>query len=283
MITCNLMGGLGNQIFQIFATISYAIKTRNWFKFTNEKKLGSGNVTIRNTYWDSFFSRLNHFTTNEFPQMHIVREIDFTFNELPLHEIVNNNVMIYGYFQSYKYFESNYEIICRMIGLEKMKVELLKKMNYDMAFLSNVISMHFRIGDYKKIQHVHPIMTKEYYFRCLNHIQTLCNIQDIKLTIMYFCEDVDISDVHEVISYLSENFPQLTFIRGENNLEDWEQMLLMSCCHHNIIANSSFSWWSAYFNSWEDKIVCYPSVWFGQSAPHDTRDLCPPEWEKILA
>ena len=283
MITCNLMGGLGNQIFQIFATISYAIKTRNWFKFTNVKSLGSGSTTVRNTYWDSFFSRLNHFTTNEFPQMHIVREKDFTFNELPLHELVNNNVMISGYFQSYKYFEPNYEIISRMIGLDQMKAELLKKMNYDLAFLSSVVSMHFRIGDYKPIQHVHPIMTKEYYFRCLNHIQMICNSQDAKLTIMYFCEDVDISDVHEVISYLSERFSQLTFIRGENNLEDWEQMLLMSCCHHNIIANSSFSWWSAYFNSWEDKIVCYPSVWFGPSAPHDTRDLCPPTWIKITA
>jgi hypothetical protein len=126
-------------------------------------------------------------------------------------------------------------------------------------------------------------MTKEYYFRCLNYIKTIYNNQNNKLTVMYFCEDVDINDVNEVILYLSERFPQLSFIRGDNNLEDWEQMLLMSCCHHNIIANSSFSWWSAYFNSWEDKIVCYPSIWFGPSAPHDTRDLCPPEWKKILA
>jgi hypothetical protein len=100
---------------------------------------------------------------------------------------------------------------------------------------------------------------------------------------MYFCEDVDISDVNEVISYLSKIFTKLEFIRGENNLEDWEQMLLMSCCHHNIIANSSFSWWSAYFNSWEDKIVCYPSVWFGPSVQKNTKDLCPPNWTKILA
>ena len=76
-------------------------------------------------------------------------------------------------------------------------------------------------------------------------------------------------------------FPKHTFIRGKNILEDWEQMLLMSCCHHNIIANSSFSWWSAYFNFHPDKTVCYPSVWFSDSANIDTRDLCPSSWNKI--
>ena len=55
MITCFLMGGLGNQIFQIFATISYSIKTRNEFKFLNLKILTDGFNTPRNTYWDSFF------------------------------------------------------------------------------------------------------------------------------------------------------------------------------------------------------------------------------------
>jgi hypothetical protein len=281
MITCNLMGGLGNQIFQIFATISYAVKTRQQFKFTDAKTLGNGSVTIRNTYWDTFFSRLKSFTSYELPQMKVIRETNFTFNELPVDEMLNNNILLYGYFQSYKYFESNYETICRMIGLEQMKDVLLTKIKYDLNFLSQTISMHFRIGDYKKIQHVHPIMTKEYYQNSLNYI--LSKVSNTKLTIMYFCEDVDISDVNEVISYLSQQFPELEFVRGPNELEDWEQMLLMSCCHHNIIANSSFSWWAAYFNSWEDKIVCYPSVWFGPSARHDTKDLSPLKWRKILA
>jgi len=284
MITCNLMGGLGNQIFQIFATISYAIKSRNQFKFTNAISLGSGTTTVRYTFWDSFFSRLKFFTTDKFPEMHIIREKDFTFNELPIYEMINpsRDVMIHGYFQSYKYFQSNYEIICRMIGIEQMKDELLKKLNYDLTFLNNVISLHFRLGDYKKLQHFHPIMTKEYYFRCLYFILKKYN-KDEKLTVMYFCEDDDLNEVQITISYLSEKFPQLTFIRGENTLQDWEQMLLMSCCHHNVIANSSFSWWSAYFNSWADKIVCYPSVWFGETANINTKDLCPLNWTKILA
>ena len=77
-------------------------------------------------------------------------------------------------------------------------------------------------------------------------------------------------------------FPLCKFIKSDQSIEDWKQMLMMSCCRHNIIANSSFSWWSAYFNSHTDKIVCYPSQWFGPNLAHnDTRDLCPDSWKKI--
>ena len=62
------------------------------FKFINAKTLGSGATTIRTTYWNSFLSRLKYFTTNEFPKLHIIREKDFTFNELPIDEMINNNI-----------------------------------------------------------------------------------------------------------------------------------------------------------------------------------------------
>jgi hypothetical protein len=98
---------------------------------------------------------------------------------------------------------------------------------------------------------------------------------------MYFCEDVDIADVMAIVDRLMSKYPEYKFVRGENTLADWEQLLLMSCCHHNIIANSSFSGWAAYFNPNKDKVVCYPSVWIGEVARNDTRDLCPPEWVRV--
>ena len=287
MITCNLMGGLGNQIFQIFATISYAIKSRNEFKFLNVNTLGGASTTIRNTFWDSFFSRLKPFLIESVPQsIHIIREKDFTFNELPVYEMLGHDTLIFGYFQSYKYFEDNYPIISRLIDLEKMKKNIKDKIEglYNNLNLQNCISMHFRIGDYKKIQHVHPIMTKNYYYKALNFIKNNYFNSKFKYTVIYFCEDSDLEDVNSIIDYLQEEFKEhklFDFVRGENSLSDWEQLLFMSCCHDNIIANSSFSWWAAYFNSWEDKIVCYPSTWFGPSAPHNTKDLCPNSWHKI--
>lgn len=279
MITCNLMGGLGNQIFQIFTTISYAIKSRNKFKFLNVSTLGSGSTTIRNTFWNSFFSKLQPFLIDNISQpIHVIREKDFTYNELPIYEMVGRDCLIYGYFQSYKYFHENYEIICRIIGLGKMKDELLKKLNLNDEYLKNCVSMHFRLGDYKKIQEFHPLATYEYYRNSLNFIK---NKTSETYNILYFCEDIDIDDVMITINRLEKEFPQYIFIRGENILEDWEQMLFMSCCHHNIIANSSFSWWAAYFNFWPDKIICYPSIWFGEKANNNTKDLCPKEWNRI--
>jgi hypothetical protein len=273
------MGGLGNQIFQIFATISYAIKSKNQFKFLNVPSLGGGSSTMRYTYWNSLLNRLKIFLIDNYPQpIHVIREKDFTFNELPIDETIERDCLLYGYFQSYKYFDENYEMICRIIGLAKMKQDLIQKLNLNDEYLKSCVSMHFRLGDYKKLQDYHPLATYDYYKHSLIFIK---EITTTSYNILYFCEDNDIDDVMITINRLEIEFPQYKFIRGDNTLEDWEQMLFMSCCNHNIIANSSFSWWGAYFNTLNDKIVCYPSVWFGPKAGHDTKDLCPPEWKKI--
>jgi hypothetical protein len=277
------MGGLGNQIFQIFTTISCAINYRIQFKFLNIETLGGGSTTIRYTFWNTFFNKLKPFLIDNISikPTNIIKEKDFTFNKLDINENINEDIMLHGYFQSYKYFQENYQITTRLIGLQKMKDNLLSNLNLNDNLLQNIVSLHFRIGDYKNKEHAHPIMTKDYYLTALNNIK-LMNSKN-NYTVFYFCEEPDINDVIKIINYLQEIFKDYNFVRGGKELDDWEQMLLMSCCHHNIIANSSFSWWSAYFNSYKDKIVCYPSIWFGPSTSNNTNDLFPPEWIKITA
>ncbi len=279
MITCNLMGGLGNQIFQIFATISYAIKSKSPFKFMNVESLGGGSTTVRNTYWNTFFSNMRPFLMSSMPAVTVIRESGFPYNELPVREMINRDILIYGYFQSYKYFKDNYDVICRMIGINKMKEALLLKLDLSNDYMENTISMHFRIGDYKKIQEFHPLATYGHYERSLQYLQTQNPTK--QFNVLFFCEDVDYDEVTVTIDKLTVKFPSYNFTRASNVLADWEQMLLMSCCHHNVIANSSFSWWGAYFNAFADKRVCYPSAWFGPAARNDTRDLCPSDWIKI--
>lgn len=280
MITCNLMGGLGNQIFQIFTTIAFAIKTGHLYNFSSAETLGTGSTTVRHTYWNSFFKELKYFTIKSFNNFDIIREKHYEYNVILLKDIrEKENILLYGYFQSYKYFENEFKSICNLIKLKQMKQDLLNKITYKSTQFNSTISMHFRMGDYKKSPQFHPIMEYSYYEKSLQHIlQKTKNIT----TVMYFCEDEDIHDVNEIINKLQVQFSDLLFTRCYNMLADWEQMLVMSLCSHNIIANSSFSWWGAYLNENANKIVCYPSVWFGPSAKHDTKDLFPDTWFEIL-
>jgi hypothetical protein len=251
------MGGLGNQLFQIFATISNAIRTKQRFTFLYSESLGANGDTIRSTYWKNLFVRLKPFLTNFLPQpMNIIREESFCYKQ-PNVPTEGNNCIV-GYFQSYKYFEDNYETICKMIGIQ------------------NTISLHFRIGDYKKVQHFHPIMPFEYYTNSISHI--LCESTESydgttpTYKILYFCENQDIDDVDIILDRLKTEYPTIVFTKASNDIADWGQMLTMSNCQHNIIANSSFSWWGAYFNNNPNKIVCYPSTWFGECAGNNTID-----------
>ena len=286
-VSCELMGGLGNQLFQIFATIAYGMKYKRRVVFPYSETLNYG--ITRNTYWTSFLRSLKHMTTfakdspysNEqlvaFPQYreyghHYTKILNFDINELSL----------FGYFQSPRYFENEKEEILRLMKLAESKQAI--KDEYPEYFIdgSTVISMHFRLGDYKTNQNSHPLMPYIYYDNSLIHMLLNCKI-DGPVTILYFCEKEDNDIVLPTISKLSKTYSGFKFVKVDDTIEDWKQMLLMSLCDHNIIANSSFSWWGAYFNANGRKIVCYPSVWFGPSiAQKDVSDMTPPEWTKIL-
>jgi hypothetical protein len=285
MLTCNLMGGLGNQLFQIFTVISYAIKWKHMFKFISAEELDFGS-TKRKTYWKTFLFKLSGFLMDQYPNFDVVcSESGFQFKELQYEHLKYNNnvnIMLSGYFQSYKYFQENLDIICRMLNIPEKRLDILEEVvdkYHSIHFLEKSISMHFRLGDYKNLPEYHPIMTPEYYKKSLQYIT---NQLDYTPNVLYFCEDEDLESVNETIQLLKNDFPTIEFERGTNTLDDWQQMLLMSCCNHNIIANSSFSWWGAYLNVNPTKIVCYPSVWFGPKMNDVVvDDLFPEEWVKI--
>ena len=276
MLTCHLVGGLGNQLFQIYTTIAYAHKNNVCFRFTDvETLVGWGNLgTQRRTYWNSLLYKLKPFLLPFFPPLIQVNETCFKYNDVDLTVLEDNvNVCLFGYFQSYKYFDEHSKTISKMIEIDSFKDAIMKE-----HVSQDSISLHFRLGDYKSLSFFHPIATYDYYKRSISYILE----KDLShLNILYFCEDEDINQVNQTIDALKTDFPLLIFSRADPKLTDWEQMILMSCCNHHIIANSTFSWWGAYFNTNQDKIVCYPSVWFGESMGHDTSELCPPEWKQI--
>lgn len=280
MLSCNLQGGLGNQLFQIYTTIAHAELTNSRFFFSTIRELKSS-VTDRHTYWDTFLTGLKPFLLDpeliDKANLVIVREKGFTYNPLSINNQSRIRILS-GYFQSYKYFDSYFQTINRLLKIDTLKVELtnkyLKLINEDKP-----ISMHFRLGDYKKLPDHYVILNAEYYKVALARILE----KNAETIVLYFCEEPDLEEVDVMIQNIRKDFPDLTFLRPEPGLEDWEQLILMSLCKHNIIANSTFSWWGAYLNTSREKIVVCPLTWFGPKLKqsHDLKDLFPESWIKI--
>ena len=222
MILGVLMGGLGNQLFQIFATISYAFKNKISFTFLNvNNTIG---ITYRQTYWNTFLQKLSPYLTDTFPVVNNISqtvynlsEENFSYKELPLlvdanidaniDINANTNIKLNGYFQSYKYFEAYFASICKLIQLEKQKAVVRIK-DINSVHFDNTISIHFRIGDYKGLTQFHPIMSKEYYENSLKYIldKVKENVKDsdsdnhkVKIRILYFCEEKDKLEVDLII------------------------------------------------------------------------------------
>jgi hypothetical protein len=291
MLTCYIQGGLGNQLFQIFTTINYALKYKKVFAFTNQTQLDRQ----RSTYWQTLLEPLAKFTkeinynelnkdkcnifihkqsiTNKFS---FYKEKDFTYTELP--NINNDNILLIGYFQSHKYFAEYSKSIIKLIKLEEQRVKT--QLTFKKYSLNNTVSIHFRRGDYKSLQDHFILLDYNYYHNSLKYI-----LEQEPTTVsnaIVFCEKNDLLEILSIIDKLKQNYPTLIFEIIDFSITDWQQLLLMSVCKHNIIANSTFSWWGAYFNTNPNKIVCYPDRWFGiKHSQHNVKDLFPIEWTKV--
>ena len=164
----------------------------------------------------------------------------------------------------------------KFLKINEQKQNLINKFqNID---FENSISLHFRIGDYKVVQHHHPILTIDYYKKALTIIKEKNKLDGVN--VIYFFEKKDIDEVNNKVKQLKNYFPEANFI-SLNDLQDWEEMLTMSLCKHNIIANSTFSWWGAYFNENKEKIVCYPNKWINSNVIK--QDLFFDSWTEIKA
>ena len=281
--TIDIMGGLGNQLFQIFTLISYSIKSRKLFYFEN-KPITNGDR--KKYYWDTpLLNKLKGFIKQPAQvqtqaRAVIYREPFFHYTPIPH---LNQNVKLFGYFQTEKYFQEHKELIFRIINLKNTQQQIKEKVApyLPTTAFEKFVSLHFRVGDYAHQPQNHPLMPVEYYERALE--QLLVDTGKNAWIVLYFCEENDIAYVTEKINYLKQNekFKELIFIKVPSILDDWEQMILMSVCKHHIIANSTFSWWGAYFSGTEESPY-YPTEWFGpRLADKKLNDFFPSGWKKV--
>ena len=303
------MGGLGNQLFQIFATIAAALRNNDTFFFVRHDVLEGHPGHPRFTHWTTIFRSLGSYLRNSSYNINRMFQTLPTWNETGFHytPIPSDTakypkpLRLYGYFQSDKYFIDKYHEICALIQLPQQQ-NLMKKLYSDESWSNDyadsankkrtLVSVHFRIGDSVFNLHIHPIVGVNYYYRAISHIVASASTTEFTpITFLVFYDPCDKDIVIRNIAELKHRCAtdihspaygrdiQFHFVR--DTIPDWQQMLLMSVCDHNIIANSTFSWWGAYLNPNPEKVVCYPSVWFGPGVSHDTRDLCPDSWTKL--
>jgi len=295
----NLYGGLGNQLFQIAATISYALYHSMDFQFKYSESLGN-----RPTYWNTFLYNLKSKTCASIDCSNLPVVDEATFDKLvtnggpadklvtiggsktigrPADKLVTNSgpaviggpAVIDGYFQSPRFFTDHQATIFEWFSIYQHQRITMAKYN----LVHKSISIHFRRGDYKALPLCHPILPNNYYAESIYYILS----QDPTIhQIYYYCEDEDATDILDVINELKHLFSGLKWSRPTIDA-DWEEMVCMSCSKHNVIANSSFSWWGAYFNDDINKIVCYPSTWFGPLIPKDVSSMFPSTWTQIPA
>jgi hypothetical protein len=138
---------------------------------------------------------------------------------------------------------------------------------------SKTVSIHIRRSDYLKDKHTlewHGVMGKEYYQNAFEHLTRKTSINKV----YYFTDDVEWVET-ELLPIIPGEL-----VSGVITNNHFEDLYLMSQCRHNIVANSSFSWWGAWLNDNPDKIVIAPAKWYNKG-PNDELDIIPEEWHKI--
>ena len=285
MIFLTLQGGLGSQLFQICTLIAYSNHFNTEFKIKKTKvDFINGQGYKRPTYWESFFKELKPYLVENINCSRKYQDPYFHYSPLPnLKEDPNLDFIINGVFHSPIYFNSKINEINDILKLTDKKLEIKKK--HMEVYDRETISLHFRIGDFKHPNYsdVRDILKFSYYKDALKEIIKKTNKKEY--LVIYFYEKEDEKKVSDYIKYIKKDkkLKSLKFKKCNVELEDWEQLLLMSNCSHNIISNSAFSWWGAYLNNSDSKIVTYPSKWFGKKLDHiETKDICPfLNWVKI--
>lgn len=285
MIIINLKGGLGNQMFQYAFGRALSLKNNDTLKFDVgglERANAVGDIyrPLGLTY---FKADVTPATPDEvrnlkypfgilskamrFLRAKLFRQNNINWNPAQLEQ--KGDRYCDGYWQTEKYFSPIRETIIQDFmprnPIGEQALAIAKQIEE-----TNSVSIHIRHGDYLNNPHVlkeFGVCSIDYYKNAIESIMK--KYPDAK----FFAFSDDISWVRENFATY-ENF---TYVSSPA-ISDSEEITLMSKCKHNIIANSSFSWWGAWLNQNPSKTVIAPSPWFENNSP---RDILPESWTTL--
>lgn len=253
MIEPKLSGRLGNFMFEV--ATAYAYSLRHAIDY-NVSPIGGGQP---NEVMERYLSKFQNIKTGnqiQQPYFHYEENGRHEYNEIPKHK----NILIDGYFQSQRYFN-------------EYRKEILELFGFDYWLNKGVVSIHVRRGDYVQFFNSFPPVDRRYIDPAIRIME-----RNGFKKFLVFGDDYEWNKAN----INSSIFPE-SYFEYSTGLSEFEDMQLMSCCEHNIIANSSFSWWGAWLNQNPNKLVVTPSKdnWFGKRVKLNTKDIIPDGWVQV--
>jgi len=279
-------GGLGNQMFQwafahalekktgIQVLLDMTFFEKNYSR-PYELDVFSMDVKKVQGFWANFklntIWRLRKKLKNKkFFGTHIYEEPCFEYDPSVFN--IEPNTYIHGFFQSEKYIKDVENEIREAFKFKVLPDEQNQK-NIDKIQSTNSVSLHIRRGDYvqkKRFQDKYATCSLDYYKRGVEYIAERIE----NPTLFIFSDDKE---------WVKENLKlpyECVYVDNNSGAKSYEDLRLMSLCRHNIIANSSFSWWGAWLNNNKEKIVIGPQKWFNDEKVIQT-DIIPEEWVRL--
>lgn len=215
----------------------------------------------------------NKITALKFNQLPVILEKNFCTFQKELLEI-NKPCYVKGFFQTEKYFKDIREDLIKDFSLNIALNEQNKKL-LEQIKSTNSVSIHFRRGDYtkKRVADKYGSCSVEYYKNAVDYIM---NSTKMPITLFIFSDDIEW--VRNNVKYDCET----VYVDINSGKQGYFDLELMKNCMHNIIANSSFSWWGAWLNENEDKIVVAPQWWMKDiDTTEENVDIIPENWIKL--
>ena len=260
-------GYLGNAMFQYAVLLGVADK--KGYEICYDSKRKGSMVTLHDVFKLTKFKEMPHHE-----QVHKIKRIwqepFFNFGEEVFS--VDEDTGLNGYFQSEKYFKHVEDVVRSEFKFSKKIIsECQTKIKQGKSGDKTLIGLHVRLGDYQALEHVYvPLLKTPYYSTAIEYMNN--NIDGEKIFVIF-------SDGMDVCKSVFRG-EQFAFAEGGTPEQD---MCLLSMCDHNIMCNSSFSWWASWLNTNENKKVIAPSNWFvpNEKDPKDTADLYCEDWVRL--
>ena len=283
MILVKLKGGLGNQMFQYAFARRMSIKNEDVLKLdivglqqtTIETKrdyalgvfdiradIATPEETQQVKYPYGFLSKIGRLINAK-----VLRRFYIDFDQSITER--TGNMYLDGFFQDERYFNDASDAIRDEFKLKDQMSDTAEKMRREIEESTQSVSVHIRRGDYvtdAKTNAHHGTCGLDYYESAVSRMR-----ENIGACTFYVFSD-DIQWVKE-----NMNFTDATYVSSPA-IKDYEELMLMSHCKHNIIANSSFSWWGAWLNRNSSKVVIAPARWI--HAPKQP-SIIPSTWTRI--